>query len=100
MHLELSVSIVTPQITLLINALFNAMKQRSQRPKKRVSSLLAEEAALVVVVVDRAMVMVVVDVGVTKIILGVSGVLPKVRLPLPVQIHLWVMESRRRMESG
>ena len=98
--MELSVSIVTPQITLLISALFHAMKQRSQRPKKRVPSLLAKDAALVVVVVDRAMVMVVVDVVVTKIILGVSGVLPKVCLPLPVQIHLWVTELKRRTESG
>jgi hypothetical protein len=100
MHLELSVSIVTPQITLLINALFHAMKQRSQRPKKCVPSLLAKNMALVVVVVDGALVMVMVDMGVTKIILGVSGVLPKVPLPLPVQIHLRVMESRRRTESG
>ncbi len=87
MHLELSVSIVTPQITLLINALIHAMKQRSQRPKKRVPSLLAKDAALVVVVVDGAVVMVVVDVGVTKIILGGSGVSPKMHLPLLVQIH-------------
>jgi hypothetical protein len=65
---------VTPQITLLINALFHAMKQRSQRPKKCVPSLLAKDVALVVVVVDEAMVMVMVDVGVTKIILGVSGI--------------------------
>ena len=100
MHLELSVSIVTPQITLLINALFHRRKQRSQRPKKHVPSLLAKDAALVVVVVDGAVVMVVVDVGVTKIILGVSGVPPKVRLPLPVQLHLWVMESKIRTESG
>jgi hypothetical protein len=100
MHLELSVSIVTPQITLLINALFHAMKQRSHRPKKRVPSLLAKGAALVVVVVDGVVVMVVVDVGVTKIILGESGVPPKVRLPLPVQIHLWVMELNRGTESG
>ena len=100
MHFELSISTVTPQITLLINALFHAMKQRSQRPKKRVPSLLAKDVALVVVVVDGAVVMVVVDVGVTEIIIGVSGVLPKMRLPLLVQIHLWVMESRRRTESG
>ena len=76
------------------------MKQRSQRPKKRVPSLSTKDTALVVVVVDGAMVMVVVDVGVTAIILGESGVPPKVRLPLPVQIHLWVMESNRGTESG
>jgi hypothetical protein len=100
MHLELSVSIVTPQITLLINALIHAMKQRSQRPKKRMPSLLAKDTALVVLVVDEAVVMVMVDVEVTKIILGESGVLPKVRLSLPVQIHLWVMESNRGTKSG
>ena len=98
--MELSVSIVTPQITLLINALICAMKQRSQRPKKRVPSLLEKDAALVVVVVDRAVVVVVVDVGVTEIILGESGVPPNVRLPLLVQIHLRVMESYRGTESG
>jgi hypothetical protein len=91
MHLELSVSIVTPQITLLINALIHAMKQRSQRPKKCVSSLLAKDPALVVVVMDGAVVMVIVDIGVTEIILGESGVPTKVHLPLPVQIHLWVI---------
>jgi hypothetical protein len=49
---------------------------------------------------DGAVVMVMVDVGVTVIILRESVVLPKVRLLLSVQIHLWVMESRRRTESG
>ena len=98
--MESSVSLVTPQITLLINPLFHAMKQRSQQSKKHVSSLLAKDAALVVVVVDGAVVMVVVDVGVTKIILGVSGMPPKVRLPLSVQIHLWVVELKRKTESG
>jgi hypothetical protein len=100
MHLESSVSIVTPQITLLINALIHTMKQRSQRPKKQMPSLLAKDAALVNVVVDGAVVMVVVDVGVTEIILGESGVPPKVRLPLPVQMHLRVMELNRGTESG
>ena len=70
------------------------------KAKEAFPSLLAKDAALVVVVVDGAMVMVMVDVGVTKIILGESGVLPKVRLSLPVQIHLWVMESNRGTKSG
>ncbi len=98
--MELSVSIVTPQTTLLINALFHAMKQGSQRPKKRVPSLLPKDTALVVVVLVGAVVMVVLDVGKTKVILGVSGVPPKMHLPLPVQLHLQVMESKRRTESG
>jgi hypothetical protein len=34
------------------------------------------------------------------IILGVSGMPPKVRLPLSVQIHLWVVELKRKTESG
>ena len=98
--MELYVSVVTPQITLLINALIHTMKQRSQRPKKCVPSLLAKDTALVVVVVDGAVVMVMVDVGVTKIILEESGVPPKVRRPLLVQIHLHVMESNKGTESG
>ena len=63
-------------------------------------SLLVKVTALVVVVINADMVMVVVAVGVTVIILGTSGVLLKVVPPLPVQIHLWVTESRRRTESG
>ena len=72
------------------------------KAKEAFPSLLAKDAALVVVVVDGAMVMVMVDVGVTKIILGESGVPPKVHLPLPVpvQIHLRVMESNRGTDSG
>jgi hypothetical protein len=76
------------------------MKLRSQRPKRCAQSQLLKDAVLVVVVVDADAVMVVVAVVMTVPILGESGVPIKVILPLPVQIHLWVMESKREMESG
>jgi hypothetical protein len=68
---------------------------RSQRPKRRAQSQLLKDAVLVVVVVDADAVMVVVAVGVTVPMLGESGVPIKVILLLPVQIHLWVMESSK-----
>jgi hypothetical protein len=76
------------------------MKQRSQRPKRLAQSQLLKDAGLVVVVVDVDAVMVVVAVGVTVQILGESGVPIRVILLLPVQIHLQVMESKSKMESG
>ncbi len=89
-----------PQTIPAINVLFHAMKQRSQRPKRLAQSQLLKDAGLVVVVVDVDAVMVVVAVGVTVQILGESGVPIRVILLLPVQIHLQVMESKSKMESG
>ena len=88
MHLETFVIIVVPRTIPAINVLFHAMKLRSQRPKRLVQSQLLKDAVLVVVVVDVDVVMVEVAVGVTVPILGESGVLIKVILLLPVQIHL------------
>ncbi len=48
MQLELFVSIVTPQITLLIKALFHVMKQVSQRPRKRVPNLLDPQSLILI----------------------------------------------------
>ena len=83
----------------VINVLFHAMKQRSQRPKRRAQNLMMD-AVLVVVVVDVDVVMVEVAVGVTVPILGVNGVPTKVILLLPVLIHLRVMVLKSVMESG
>jgi hypothetical protein len=95
MHLERFVTIMVPWTVL-----FHAMKQKSQRPKRLAQSQLLKDAALVVVVVDADTVMVVVDVGVTVQILGESGVPIRVTLLLLVQMHLRVMESKNKMESG
>jgi hypothetical protein len=65
-----------------------------------VQSQLLRDMGLVVVVVDADAVMVVVAVGVTVQILGESGLPIRVILLLPVQKHLWVMESKSKMESG
>jgi hypothetical protein len=100
MHLETFVTIVAPRTIPVINVLFHTMKQRSQRPKRLAQSQLLKDAGLVVVVVDADAVMVVVAGGVTVQILGESGVLLRVILLLPVQIHFWVMESKSEMESG
>ncbi len=83
-----------------IHVLFHAIKLRSQRPMRRAQSQLLMDAVLVVVVIDVDAVMVVVAVGVTLPILWEGGVPIKVILLLPVQIHLWVMESKSKMESG
>jgi hypothetical protein len=83
----------------VINVLFHAMKQRSQRPKRCAQNLMLD-AVLVVMVVDVDAVMVEVAVGVTVPILGENGVPTKVILLLPVLIHLRVMVSKSDMESG
>jgi hypothetical protein len=100
MHLEMFVTIVAPQTIPLINVLFCAMKQRSQRPKRLAQSQLLKDRGLVVMVMNTDAVMVVVAVGATVQILGESGVPIRVILLLPVQIHLWVMESKSKMERG
>jgi hypothetical protein len=61
-------------------------------------SQLLKGAGLVVVVMDADPVMVMVAVGVTVQILWESGVPIRVILLLPVQIHLWVMESKKEMK--
>jgi hypothetical protein len=94
------VTTVAPQTIPAINVLFHAMKQRSQRQKRLVQIELLKDAGLVIMVVDTDTVMVVVAVGVTVQIHGESGVPIKVILLLPVQIHLWVKESKSKMESG
>jgi hypothetical protein len=94
------VTIVAPRPIPAINVPFHAMKQRSQRPKRLVRSQLLKDTGLVVRVVDGDVVTVVVAVGVTVQILGESGAPIRVILLLPVQIHLWVMESKSKMESG
>jgi hypothetical protein len=66
----------------------------------RTKSVTLMDAVLVVLVMDVDTMTVVVAVGVTVPILGESGVPIKVILLLPVQIHLWVMESKSKMESG
>jgi hypothetical protein len=100
MHLEAFVTIVAPRTIPAISVLFHAMKQRSQRPKRIEQSQLLKDPGLVVMVVEAGAVMVVVAVGVTVQILGESGVPIRVILLLPVQIHLWVMESKSKMKSG
>jgi hypothetical protein len=100
MHLETFVTIVAPQTIPVINVLFHAMKLRSQRPKRLAQSQLLKDAVLVVVVVDADVVMVVLAIGVTVPILGESGVPIRVILLLPVQIHLQMMDSKSKMESG
>jgi hypothetical protein len=70
MHLETFVIIVAPQTIPAINVLFNAMKLRSQRPKRLAQSQLMKDTILVVMVVDADTVMVMVAVGVTVQILG------------------------------
>jgi hypothetical protein len=100
MHLETFVTIVVPRTIPAINVLFNAMKRRSHRPKRLAQSQLLNDAGLVVVVVDTDVVMIVVAMGVTVQILEESGVPIRVILLLPVQIHLWVKESKSKMESG
>ncbi len=92
--------IVVPWTIPAINVFFHAMKLRPQRPKRRVQSQLLEDMILVVVVMIMDTVMVVMAMGVTVSILGESGVPIKVILLLPVQIHLWVVESKSKMESG
>jgi hypothetical protein len=91
---------VAPRTIPVINVLFHAMKQKSQRPKRLAQSQLLKDAGLVVVVLDADVVMFVVAVGVTVQILGERGVPIRVILLLPVQMHLWVMESKSKMESG
>ena len=100
MHLETFVIIVAPQTIPAINVLFHAMKQRSQRPKRLAQSQLLKDVGLVVVAMDMDAVMVMVAVGETVQIFGESGVPRRVILLLPVQIHLWVMELKSKMESG
>ncbi len=101
MHsLETFVAIVAPWTIPAINVLFHMMKQRSQKPKRLAQSQLLKDAGLMVVVMDADVVMVVVAVGATIQKLGDSGVPIRVILLLPVQIHLWVMESNSEMESG
>jgi hypothetical protein len=94
------VSIVAPRTIPVINVLFHAMKQSSQWPKRLTQSQLLKEVVLVVVVMNADMVMVVVAMAVTVPILGEKGVPVMVILLLPVQIHLRVMESKSKMESG
>jgi hypothetical protein len=100
MHLETFVTIVAPRTIPVINVLFHAMKLRSERPKRLAQNQLLKDAVLVVLVVEADAVMVVVAVGVTVPILRESGVSIRVILLLLVQIHLWVMESKSKMESG
>jgi hypothetical protein len=100
MHLERFVIIVAPWTMQAINVLFHTIKLRSQRPKRCMQSQLLKDMVLVVMVVDANMVMDVVAIGGTVPILVESGVPIKVILLLPVQIHLWVMESKSKMKSG
>jgi hypothetical protein len=100
MHFETFVIIVAPRTIPAINVFFHTMKLGSQRPKRCVLSQLLKDVVLVVVVVDVDAVMVVVSMGVTILILGESKVPIKVILLLSVQIHLWVMELKSKMESG
>ena len=98
--METLVTIIVPRTIPAIRVLFHTMKQRSQRPKRLAQSQLLKDAGLVVVVLDADVVMFVVAVGVTVQILGERGVPIRVILLLPVQMHLWVMESKSKMESG
>jgi hypothetical protein len=100
MHLEMFIIIMALRTIPVINVLFHAMKLRSQRPKRLAQSQLLKDVVLVVVVMDADMVMVMVAVGVTVPILRESGVPIRVILLLLVQIHLWVMESKSKMENG
>ncbi len=99
MRLDLLVTIADPLTIPVINVLIHVMKQRSLRPKRRAQNLMMD-AVLVVVVVGVNVVMVEVAVGVTVPILGVNGVQTRVILLLPVLIHLRVMVSKSKMESG
>ncbi len=99
MQSDLLVTIADPLTIPVINVLSHAMKQRSLRSKRCAQNLMMG-AVLVVVVVGVDVVMVKVAVGVTVPILGVNGVPTKVILLLPVLIHLRVMVSKSRMESG
>jgi hypothetical protein len=67
-----SVTTADPLNSPVINVLYHAMEQRSQRPRRLVPSLLLKGTILVVVVVVMAMVVKVV-MGVTVPILGANG---------------------------
>jgi len=83
MQLFLLVTIADPLPMPVLNVLFHAMKQGSQRPKRRAQNLMMD-AALVVVVVDVDVVMVEVAMVVAVPILEETGVPPKVILLIPV----------------